>query len=148
MSDELAVRVVPRSFVGTYGQVSDVLERATRQGRLISSSPIHAVGPDEYRVELIIVMPDYPPAPPAQRPAQRRTAPRRYTVALLAILAALGALVALGALIVALIDWVLAHAVVLVAVAAGLAVLALVLGTLASHSGRCGGLHCSGCGHR
>ena len=148
MTTQEAFVQVTRSVVDSPAAVRTYLENAARRGRLVSAAPAQRIAPGQVRVDVVV----WEPAPaartavrPAERPAQRRTRSRRYAGPALAVTAALAALAALGAVLALALQWVAAHAAVIVGCAVVLVALALML---RRKTGVCMGLHCPGCGHQ
>jgi len=114
---------------------------AYRQGRLVSLGEPRQHDARRVRVDLVLLE-----APvPAQRPVRARTVRHRVQVRpayVVLILAALAALAALAWAVALLVQWVMAHLLLLVGALVVLGVLLILIG----RSGRCPGLHCKGCG--
>lgn len=134
---------VPHVVVGTPEQVHTALSTAERDGRLVTPPEeirISRVGPDRVRTEVVIR--EYRPIRSSERPVQRRRVQVGQILTGVGISLALGALGGAVALIIAAVQWVIEHWLIIMGaliVAAGLA-----LGVLATRTGSNGARHCPG----
>jgi len=149
VADQL--RPVRTCLIGQPSEVANVLRSAQRRGHLVEYGKPRPMSGYRVAVDVTLMQPakaaptPRPATRPAERPAQRLTVSGRTCARVGAVTSAVGVLSGLtyGAWVV--FQWVAAHWLQVVGVAAAVLMVAAYL-FLRSRGG-CAGLHCDGCGH-